>query len=292
MGDGRDLRWLLLGATGLVGTHLRAALDGRNVVMTSHRAKLPGSVALDLTDHATTARVIRDARPDVVLVAAANAFVEQCEREPVATRAVNVDAVRHVAEAAPTALLVVFSSEYVFDGSAGSYGEDDPVAPLNEYGRQKVALEALARERADHLVCRISGVYGWSAARTSFVCQVIDRLRAGERMRVPSDQLITATPASDLATAVVALVERGARGTFHCAGPEILARPEFARRVALAFGLDPAFLDMIPTVELGLVAPRPLRAGLRTDKLRALLGHGLATSRDALAAMRETEPRA
>ena len=286
-----DRRWLLLGAGGLVGGHLRLALAGRDVVETSHRAQLPGTVTVDLTDPAATTRLIREARPDVIVVAAANAFVEECEREPIATRAINVDAVQRVADAAPDALLVVFSSEYVFDGSAGSYAEDDAVAPLNEYGRQKVAVEAIARGRPDHLVCRVSGVYGWSAARTSFVSQLVDRLRAGERIRVPSDQLITPTPAADLAGAVVELVDRGASGTFHTAGPEILPRPEFARRAAETFGLDAALLEIRATAELGLAAPRPLRAGLVTDKLRAFLGHGLSPSRDALAAMRDTESR-
>jgi len=291
MTKGNDMRWLLLGATGLVGTHLRAALGGRDVVMTSHRAQLPGSVPLDLTDHAAVTRVIQEARPDVIVVAAANAFVEQCEREPIATRVINVDAVRYLANAAPYALLVVFSSEYVFDGSAGTYAEDDLVTPINEYGRQKVAVEAIARERPDHLVCRVSGVYGWSAARTSFVCQLVDRLRAGQRLRVPADQVITPTPAADLAGVIVELVDRSARGIFHAAGPEILPRPEFARRAAQTFGLDAALLDLRTTAELGLAAPRPLRAGLRTDKLRAFLGHGLSHSVDALAAMRDAEPR-
>src|SRR5438309_7091784 len=274
MRDGPNARWLLLGASGLVGTHLQGALRERNVVMTSNRSQVPGAVTLDLTDGAATAGVIGETGPDMVAVTAAKAFVEECEREPEATRAINVDAVRRVAEAAPDALLVVLSTEYVFDGKAGPYVEDDAVGPINEYGRQKVALEAIARERAAHLVCRVSGVYGWSAARLSFVHQLVDRLRAGRRMRVPSDQVITPTPAPDLAAAIVELVDRGARGTFHAAGPEILSRPEFARRGAETFGLDPALLDMRTTADLGLAAPRPLRAGLRTDKLRTLLGHG------------------
>jgi dTDP-4-dehydrorhamnose reductase len=291
MSNGSDPRWLLLGASGLVGTHFRAALRGRDVVMTSHRTNLPGLVALDITDAAATTALVREARPDVIVVAAANASVEACEREPSATRAVNVDAVRRFAAAAPSAVLVVFSSEYVFDGEAGPYREDDHVAPINEYGRQKAALEVLASERAAHLVCRVSGVYGWSTARTSFVCQLVDRLRLGQRFRVPADQLITPTPAPDLAAAVVELVDIGARGTFHVAGPEVLPRPEFAQRAAESFGLDPDLLDPVPTAALGLVAPRPLRAGLRTDKLRAFLGRGLASSVDALAAMRQTEPQ-
>jgi dTDP-4-dehydrorhamnose reductase len=258
--------------------------------MTAHRTVASGTVPLDLTDAESIARVIREARPRVIVVAAANAFVEGCERDPAATRAINVDAVRRIAEAAPDATLVVFSSEYVFDGSKGSYDEDAPVSPINEYGRQKVALEAIARERPRHLVCRVSGVYGWSAARTSFVARLVDRLRAEVRFRVPSDQLITPTPAPDLARAIVELVDRGEQGTFHVAGPEILARPEFARRAADSFGLDASLLDMVPTSELGLLAPRPLRAGLRTEKLRSFLGHGLSPSVEALAAMRDAEP--
>jgi dTDP-4-dehydrorhamnose reductase len=290
MPEAIDSRWLLLGASGLVGSHLRAALTDRDVVMTSHRTAVPGTVPLDLNNTQAIARVIGETRPRVVVVAAANAFVEGCEREPAATRAINVDAVRRIGEAARHALLVVFSSEYVFDGSNGSYDEKAAVSPLNEYGRQKVALEAIAREHADHLVCRVSGVYGWSSTRTSFVAQLVDRLRARQRFRVPSDQLITPTPAPDLARAIVELVDRGARGTFHVAGPEILARPEFARRAAGSFGLDAGLLEMVPTRELGLVAPRPLRAGLLTEKLRTFLGHGLSASVEALAAMREAEP--
>lgn len=292
MGPNGHVRWMLFGASGLVGSHLRVALTGRDVVATSNRTPTPGAIPVDLSDHAAAAQAVRDARPDVIVMAAADAHVERCEREPARTRAVNVESVRTVAAAAPEATLVVFSSEYVFDGETGPYVEDDPVSPLNEYGRQKLEIEALARGHGAHLICRVSGVYGWSPARTSFVAQLVDALRAGRRFPVPSDQLITPTPAPDLARAVVELIDRGARGTFHAAGPEILERPEFARRTAVAFGLDAALIDAVPTATLGLSARRPLRAGLRTEKLRAFLGHSLPGSPDALAAMREAEPAA
>lgn len=280
---------MLFGAGGLVGSHLRSALEGRDVVVTAHRTSVPGAVTVDLTDTEAAARSVRGVRPDVIVMAAADANVERCEREPAASRAMNVDAVRNVANAAPNAVLVVFSSEYVFDGRAGSYAEEDPVTPINEYGRQKVELEGLARSQAEHLICRVSGVYGWSQARTSFVAQLVDALRSSRRFSVPADQLITPTPAADLARAVVDLVERGARGLFHVAGPEILPRPEFARRAAVAFDLDPALLDAVPTARSGLAAPRPLRAGLRTEKLTRTLGHGLTPSTEALLEMRGSE---
>jgi len=280
---------MLFGAGGLVGSHIRVALEGRNVVATAHRTSVPGAVTIDLTDAEATAQCVRQTRPDVVVMAAADAHVDRCEHHPSASRAINVDAVRNVARAAPNAVLVVFSSEYVFDGRAGSYSEEDAVAPINEYGRQKVELEDLARGRAEHLICRVSGVYGWSRARTSFVAQLVDALRSSRRFVVPADQLITPTPAPDLARAVVELIDRRARGLFHLAGPEILPRPEFARRAAEAFGLDPALLDAVPTARLGLAAPRPLRAGLRTEKLTRTLGQGLRPSTEALVAMRDAE---
>lgn len=286
----RGPRWLLFGANGLVGSHLRAALAGRDVVPTVHRTDVPGAVRVDLTDESSLRHVVLDARANVVVMAAGDAFVERCEREPAATRAVNVDAVRTVAEAAPDALLVVFSSEYVFDGGAGPYAEDDAVTPLNEYGRQKVEVERIARVRPRHLVLRVSGVYGWSPARTSFVAQLVDALRAGRRFSVASDQVITPTPAADLARAVVDLVDGGASGTIHAAGPLVLPRHVFATLAATVFGLDPGLLDAVPTDALKLAAPRPRGAGLRTDRLRALLGRGLAPPSEGLATMRAAEP--
>src|SRR5205814_7472669 len=163
-----------------------------------------------------------------------------CEREPAATRLVNVEAPRTIAEsiASTDTLLVVFSSEYVFDGAAGKYGEDDRRSPINEYGRQKVALEDIAIATGRGLVCRTSGVFRDDPKRKNFVYQLVDRLRSGETFDVPSDQLITPTYAPSLARAVVRLAERRQTGIYHVAGPEIMARLEFAQLVADAFGLD------------------------------------------------------
>src|SRR5262245_19610631 len=116
MTDGSRGRWCLLGASGLVGSHIVRAIGARQLVTTSYRTRVAGAVDLDITDAAAVRRRLRDADPDIVVVAAADAFVERCEREPAATRAINVDAVRTIAESAPNALLVVFSSEYVYDG--------------------------------------------------------------------------------------------------------------------------------------------------------------------------------
>lgn len=281
---------LVIGAAGLVGRHLHQAFPDRDVVATYHTSPVERGIPLDIMDPDAVRRVVADVRPDAILLAAAEPHVERCEREPDATRRINVDAARAIAEDAERtgALLVVFSSEYVFDGSRGRYREDDTVRPLNEYGRQKVELEAIARSVRRHLVCRTSGVFGWEPACKNFVCQLERSLRAGRPFSVPSNQLITPTYAPALADAVAALIDLGTNGTAHVVGPRILPRTAFAELICRAFDLDPSLIVLRPTDDLGLTAPRPRWAGLADDKLRSILGHPLADPADALEDMRRS----
>jgi dTDP-4-dehydrorhamnose reductase len=282
---------LIIGAAGLVGRHVRSAFGGRDVVATRYRRSVPDAEILDVTDASATHALVMRTRPSAVILAAAEPYVERCEREPAETRRLNVEGARTVAAAAADvgAQLVVFSSEYVFDGRDGPYGEDDATRPINEYGRQKVAIEAIARALPRHLLCRTSGVFGWDSERKNFACQLIDHLRAGKRFVVPSDQVITATYAPSLATAVRELVDAGYVGVVHVAGPRILRRADLARLVARSFGLDVALIDERATAELGYVAPRPLNAGLKTERLRSVIGRGLEDPSSALALMRASE---
>ena len=275
--------FLLIGADGLVGRHIRDALLGHSFVATYRHGPGPAAVGLDVTDDDAVRRIVERAKPRVIVLAAAQAHVERCEREPEASRRVNVEAGRVLAEAARGvgALLIVFSSEYVFDGAAGRYSEDDERAPLNEYGRQKVALEDIALSGRG-LVCRTSGVFGADPRRKDFVHQLVDRLRGGGTFNVPSDQVVTPTYAPALARAVVELALQERTGIYHVAGPRVLPRARFAEMVCDAYGLPPARLAPLPTAQLGLAAPRPLRCGLRVDKLLRTIGHGLTDPEEAL----------
>jgi dTDP-4-dehydrorhamnose reductase len=108
-------------------------------------------------------------------------------------------------------------------------------------------------------------------------------------MAVPSDQLITPTYAPSLASAMVELADADAEGTFHVAGPRVLSRVEFAGMVARRFGLREDLILQRPTAALGLRAKRPQRAGLRTEKVAAALGHSLVAPELALREMAARE---
>lgn len=266
------------------------AFGDEDVVATFHRTPVADAQHLDLLDSNGIKTAVDQVRPDVVLLAAADAYVERCEQQPERTRRINVTPAEVFVSALGSygGALVVFSSEYVFRGDRGPYRENDETAPLNEYGRQKVDLERVARALERHLICRTSGVFGWEAARKNFVCQLVDRVRAGGTIDVPNDQVITPTDVIGLAQKVRALVDASVWGVVHTAGPRVVPRLEFGLMVARAFGLPVSAIRGRSTAELAPIAPRPHDAGLSTERLSQLVGP-IADPEDALSRMRSTE---
>ncbi len=285
------MRALVIGASGQVGAALLARLAGRGhaAVGTHARVPLPGTRPLDLADAAATERLIGEVAPDWVFCPAGLTHVDYCEDHPDEAFRINRDAPARAARAAAArgAGFVFFSSEYVFDGAAGPYAEDDAARPLSVYGRSKLEGEQATRAANPRtLVIRTTVVYGPEPQGKNFVYQLLRRVRAGERVTVPHDQRSSPTYNADLAAAAVELVERGVAGVVHVAGPVVLDRYAFARLACEVFELDPAAVAPVATTELGQRAPRPLAAGLRTERARGLLAAPLRAPREGLAAMR------
>ena len=282
---------VIAGARGLVGAHLVEAFRaGAWAVTATARGPFASGPALDITDEPAVARFLDGAPVDVLVCAAAEPSVEGCERDPSGTRGINVEAPLRLARrlAARGARMVVYSSEYVFDGRRhGAYREDDPPAPLNEYGRQKLALEQGVCAHPGHLAVRTSGVYGRETRRMNFVFQLLDRAARAGRLPVADDQSISPTWARSLAGLTVQAVERGVSGVLHLAGGEVMNRAAFARLVCEVFGLDDRVVEAVPTARLGLTASRPPAAGLSVERARGLGLAPFVPPREGLMAMRQ-----
>ncbi len=289
------MKALVIGASGQVGHQLVNHLkkQGRDVVGTYAEHPVSGLLRLDLRLPAECESRVLEVRPDLVLCAAGMTHVDKCEAEPALARAINVEGPLACARAADKvgAKFVYYSTEYVFDGVAGPYREEDPIRPLSVYGRSKAEAEAaLARDHPSALIIRTTVVYGPEIQGKNFVYQLLTRGSKGEPMRAPDDQISSPTYNEDLALATLRLVEMKQSGVFHITGPDILDRFAFARVVCEVFGLDASKLSPVKTADLKQVAPRPLKAGLLIHKLTRVSGYrplgvraGLETMKKRLA---------
>ncbi|MBI5210919.1 MAG: SDR family oxidoreductase [Elusimicrobia bacterium] len=284
-------RVLVVGAGGLIGNALCRAWERRGVqALGADLHCRPGGPfrPLDITDASQVESMVRDYRPGLVALPAANPHVDFCETHPEETARVNVEAALRVEREcrAVGARMAYFSSDYVFDGVKGSYAEDDPPSPLNEYGRQKARVEkALLASDPRHLVVRTSGVYGWQWRPQNFVLQVLSALGAGRQLRVTDDVRYNPTYAENLAEVVADLCACGAGGVFHVVGSDRMARLAFARQVAAVFGLDAALLVGVPSVRAAGHAPRPKESSLETAKVAGRVRRALWGAREGLSDM-------
>jgi dTDP-4-dehydrorhamnose reductase len=270
------MRAVVIGGSGQIGGWLLRLLAerGHEAVGTYATAAFPGLVQLDAADLERAAQWVREQRPDVVFYPAGFTWVDGCERDPAHARAANVDQPLNLAHAAARlgARFVYFSTDYVFDGANGPYGEDDAPRPLSVYGQAKLEAEvALAEFGGMELTVRTAWVFGPERQGKNFAYQLVRSLRQGRPLVCPSDQVSSPSYAPGVAHAVLDLVEVEYSGLVHVAGPETISRPQFARAIADSFGLDPTLIVAKPTAELGQGAPRPLCGGLATRRLDSLL---------------------
>jgi dTDP-4-dehydrorhamnose reductase len=275
------VRVAITGANGLVGGAAVAFVAGEHETLALGRGpcRLPPGPFVwadaDLADGRSVEQAVLDFRPDAVLHAGAMTDVDACERQPELAWRTNVGGTEQVARACRVtgARLVAVSTDYVFDGLAGPYDEDAVPHPRGAYARSKrCGEEAALLVAPDSAVVRMAVVFsGRLAAKSTFAAQVVEKLSRGEVVRAFSDQIVSPTLAENgAAMALELLLETAFRGVLHTSGATALDRVAFARSIAARFGLPPRIIP-IRTAEASLLAPRPLRCGLRVDRAAALL---------------------
>src|SRR3972149_4255626 len=278
---------LVIGASGLVGRALMRVLKTSQTDAVGTCARCPGAglEALDITSLTQVRACVERHRPATIFLAAALTHVDYCEDHPDEAFAINVDGPRAVAEAARSldAQLVFYSTEYVFDGKAGPYDEEDPPSPLSVYGRSKLAAERAICDIVENaLILRTTVLFGWDSNSTNFAMQVYRKVRAREQMTIPMDQFGNPTLAEYLAEMSLALAQLGVRGIVNVVGKDLVARSEFARALVKLYGGSPDLVVPVPTESLKQKAPRPLRGGLRTEKLERIVDSKAMALDDAL----------
>jgi dTDP-4-dehydrorhamnose reductase len=260
------MRIAVTGATGQLGRAFQEVAGTQHDLVLFGGATTPHG--LDLRDAAGTRRTIATAKPDWVLHAAALTDVDGCERDPAAAHAVNALGAQAVAQGAADcgARMLAVSTDYVFDGERGNYGETDAPHPRSVYGSSKLEGERLAAQALPGVVvARTSVVFG--PHKKNFVLWLRGELAAGRPVRIVRDQRVNPTLSYDLAEQVLALMQAKSTGVFHTAGGTSLSRLEMAHAVAERFGLRKDLITPITSDQLSWVAKRPMDATLNTTKV-------------------------
>jgi dTDP-4-dehydrorhamnose reductase len=261
----------VFGGSGQLGVELVRVLRARGFSVTGWER-----AAVDISDRDRIERVLADLDPEVVFNAAAYNQVDVAETEPQAALVANALAVRNLAMACRQvdARFVHFSTDYVFDGSAGRpYTETDAPHPLGAYAVSKLAGELYAQAYLDHpLIVRTSGVFGPGGLKTNrgnFVELMLRRAAAGQPIRVVEDHVASPTYAPLLAERTVDLVERQLSGVFHIGGGAAISWFNYAKLIFEAAGLQPA-LQPTSEREYRTAARRPKYSALSNAKMEKI----------------------
>ena len=278
------MRILLTGKNGQVGWELQRALAPLGEITACDREQL------DLCNVSQVRRRIRELQPQLIVNAAAYTAVDRAESEPEVAMQINATAPAAMAEAAKEvgALLVHYSTDYVFDGSSKEpYTEDDATNPLNVYGKTKLAGEqAIRSSGASCLIFRTSWVYG--ARGKNFLLTILRLARERNELTIVNDQIGAPTWSRDIAEATARIVRHMGTeknlaasagefsGIYHLTSTGTTSWFGFAEFALAAAKLqDAVSLKPIDTAQYKTAARRPLSSILDSSRLVRTFGFTL-----------------
>lgn len=290
---------LITGANGLLGqklmSHYHNHPDVKTIATGINKSRLGNRSyayhTMDITSEDEVKKVIAEVSPDVIINTAALTQVDQCETEREACWRLNVTAVDHLIKASEenNCFLLHLSTDFIFDGAAGPYKEDDKPNPVSYYGESKVASEKLLENsKIAYAIARAQLVYGIvpNLGRSNIILWVKKSLEEGKEIKVVNDQWRTPTLAEDLAKGCASIAEKEAKGIFHLSGEEMLSPYDMAIATADFFDLDKSLIHKVDSSTFTQPAKRPQKTGFILEKAKQELGYQPVSFLEGLALLK------
>lgn len=290
---------LVTGSNGLLGQKVVGLAGSHYRTVGADLQEEPvGSVdqylTLDISQREAVIDAVERISPASIVNTAALTNVDACERERDLAWSVNVDGIRFLLEASQRvgSNLVQISSDYVFDGESGPYGEDAISNPIGFYGLTKLEGErVLGASRSPWVIVRTNVLYGWAKdVRLNFFLWVYTHLAAGKYLRAAIDQYGNPTLADSLAEGILVLLSGNHRGIYHIAGADYMSRWAFAVKIAQVFELNQELIVPVLSAQLSQRAPRPHWGGLKTDRAAQELGRPMLGVQAGLETLKKQIP--
>lgn len=233
---------------------------------------------LDITNNEAVAKLIETEKPQVVMNTAAMTNVDLCEDQKIACDALNIDAVKYLADACVKidAHLIHISTDFIFDGDNGPYKETDIPNPLSYYGLSKLKSEELLQAHTVRwTILRTIIVFGVGEklSKSNIVLWAKCALEKGDPLNIIDDQFRAPTLAEDLADICILAAKKKALGIFNASGKDLMSIYEIVERIAKYYGNSTDNLNKISTASLNQKAVRPHKTGFILDKSENELGY-------------------
>lgn len=294
---------LIIGANGFTGRQILNDLSVHTQYKVTgcslHPDILPNDagkyrfIETDIRNEADIKRLFEEVQPDVVINCSALSVPDYCETHHEEAYLTNVTAVSQLAVFCEEykSRFIHLSTDFVFDEKINEdagllYTEEDIPAPVNYYGYTKwKGEEKVAETCSSFAIIRVAIVYGRAlpGQHGNIVQLVMNRLKAGQEIRVVSDQWRTPTYVGDVSDGVQRLIAHPTNGIFHICGDECMSIAEIAYQVADYMGLDRSLIHPVTTEEMNETTPRPRFSGMSIDKARTMLGYEPQKLKEVLA---------
>ena len=235
---------------------------------------------MDITERSDVERAINKINPDIIINCAAYTDVDGSERNKDLAHKVNVVGLQNLIHASDhDTYFVQISSDYVFEGDAGPYSEDDHTYPVNYYGKTKLEAENILRgSRRKFLIIRTNVIYSEDLnIKANYFAWVYKSLLNKKSISVVNDQTSNPAYVSHLAQAIFQCIILNTEGIYHYGSDNYLSRYEFSMEIANIFELDNSLITSIDTKQLtqdipSYIAKRPRHSGLNTFKIENEIG--------------------
>jgi dTDP-4-dehydrorhamnose reductase len=267
-------RILITGASGQLGNSVLNQLNGKYELLAtdintnnSENMGIPFAV-LDIADSEQIKSVLLKFTPDVIINLAAFTNVDGCDLNPEKAYLLNTKSVEMLSTNF-NGQFIQISTDYIFDGHNGPYGENDPISPISEYGKTKLKAEKILQDNnINRCILRTNVLFDYfRETEASFIKWIIDSLKSKKSINVVDDQWNNPTWTQNLAEIIELVIDRNVKGIYNYGGKDYLNRFEFAKVISDIFNLDKTLISPISTKSLNQVAPRPLKGGLKTEKI-------------------------
>lgn len=266
---------LITGASGQLGNAVLNQLSRKYDLLATDITSIqqdnlnfPFSI-LDITNIENIKNVLSKFHPDVVVNLAAYTDVDGCELNPERAHLLNTKSAEMLARNFDGQFIQI-STDYIFDGNNGPYSENDTTNPLSIYGKTKLNAEKVLQDlNINYCIVRTNVLFDYyKGTQASFIKWVVDSLQSGNAINIVNDQWNNPTWTVNLAEFIELVIAKNVKGIYNYGGANYLNRLEFAQIIADIFNLDKTLISPISTASLNQIAPRPLRGGLKIEKIK------------------------